>query len=194
MWSRQSRRTLPRKRSQKALALACPRRASLFGVASRRTTLRSIWAVHSSVGDRITPKWTTCREPSSILNKNEKPSEEQVVHGPEFDAAEEPIASPHLLRVVVQKRFPVLTGPTLGGICPESLHHILLNGRLAHTNVQLQRLFLNALGSPQMVFESHSLCQHNCFSGQPGFLHFGSGLPLPNRPKPCACQPTKVSR
>src|SRR3954447_22072489 len=42
------------------------------GVASRRTALRSIWAVHSSVGDRVTPKCTTRREPSSMMKNRNK--------------------------------------------------------------------------------------------------------------------------
>ena len=64
--------------------------------------------------------------------EHEQRPKEQVVHRPEFDAAEEPIRSPYLRSMIVQECSPVLIGFVFCGTGPACLTHVLLDGSLAY--------------------------------------------------------------
>src|SRR3712207_4027872 len=122
-WFRHSRRTLPRNRSHSAccrgaryaarssampLAAATPAEGSPYlrslsriryrGRWSKGVASRGCWATQASVGWRVTPTWTTRREPSSMAKK--------AWSGPEEVGDRQEVAAPDVGGMVAQEGGP----------------------------------------------------------------------------------------
>ena len=104
---------------------------SPYGVASR-----SCCATHRSVGERVTPTWSTFRD----LPFDDEEGKERLK---EEGSRLEEVAGPDLGGVIAQEGCPLLASWLVGANRP----HILLNGSLAHPKAQFQQLPMNALST-----------------------------------------------
>src|SRR5215472_13076740 len=108
-------------------------RRRYFGDRPKGVASRSCWAVHVSVGERVTPTWITLRECSSMMKKAKSERKNRSVTGRKSQA-------PDLLDMSMNECPPCLSsGP--GGT---DLPHVLLNGALADADAQFEQFASDA--------------------------------------------------
>jgi hypothetical protein len=82
--------------------------------------------------------------------EGEERSKEEISHLQE-------VAGPDICRVIAQKGHPLLSS----GLVCANLPHVLLNGPLAHVNVQFQKFATNPFSALESIVPSHLLDQRD---------------------------------
>ena len=89
------------------------------------------------------------------------------------------VAGPDICRVIAQKGRPLLSSGLQGANVP----HILLNGPLAHVNVQFQAFTTNPFSAPESILRCYLSDQGDGFRGYPLLMRSGLRLALPDQAK-----------
>ena len=104
--------------------------------------------------------------------EGEERSKEEISHLQE-------VAGPDICRVIAQKGRPLLSSGLQGANVP----HVLLNGPLAHVNVQFQEFSTNPFSAPESILRRHLPNQGDGFCGYPRLMRSGLRLALPDQAK-----------
>jgi hypothetical protein len=129
-----------------------------YGVASR-----SCCATQGSVGDLVTPTWITRRDLGRVLKNAKSGRKKRSVTGKR-------VAGPDIGGVFAQKGCPSLSSR----LWCANPSHVLLNGSLAHVNVQLKSIPADTLSTPQSILCRHLPDQGDSFCSY--LRHMRSGL------------------
>lgn len=89
------------------------------------------------------------------------------------------VAGPNICRVIAQKGRPLLSS----GLQDANRSHILLNGPLAHMNVQFQEFSTNPFSTPESILRRHLSEQGDGFHGYLRLMRNGLRLALPDQSK-----------
>jgi hypothetical protein len=89
------------------------------------------------------------------------------------------VAGPDICCVIAQKGRPLLSCGLKGTNVP----HVLLNGQLAHVNVQFQEFSTNPLSTPESILRRHLSNQGDGFRGYLRLIRSSLRLALPDHAK-----------
>ncbi|SRR5258706_15870695 len=105
--------------------------------------------------------------------EGEERSKEEISHLQE-------VAGPDICRVIAQKGHPLLSS----GLVCANLPHVLLNGPLAHVNVQFQKFATNPFSAQSRLFLAISLINEIVSAASFACVDFGFDLCFQKRRKP----------